>query len=147
MTDMQAALGNSQLKKINLFTKKRKQIARTYNENFKKIKNLEIPFEDKSISHSYHLYTILINFKKFKLTKNKFINYLHKNGIGSQVLYIPVFLQPYYKKKYNYNPKKFPISMNYYEKALSIPIFYDLKKKEQDKIIKKIIDILKIEKR
>ena len=70
------------------------------------------------------------------------MEYLHNNRIGSQVLYIPVFLQPYYKKKYNYNPKKFPISMKYYEQALSIPIFYDLKKKEQLKIIKKIKNIL-----
>ncbi len=142
MTDIQAALGNSQLTKINKFTKKRNQIAKTYNESLNKIENLKIPFKDKNIIHTYHLYTIQINFEKFKLTKNKFMEYLHNNGIGSQVLYIPVFLQPYYKKKYNYNPKKFPISMKYYEQALSIPIFYDLKKKEQLKIIKKIKNIL-----
>jgi dTDP-4-amino-4,6-dideoxygalactose transaminase len=70
------------------------------------------------------------------------MQYLHNNGIGSQVLYIPVFLQPYYKKKYNYNPRKFPISMKYYEQALSIPIFYSLTKNEQSKIIKKIKKIL-----
>ena len=66
------------------------------------------------------------------------MKYLYDNGIGSQVLYIPVFLQPYYKRKYNYKPNKFPISMKYYEQALSIPVFCDLTKKEQIKIIKKI---------
>ena len=64
---------------------------------------------------------------------------LYKQKIGTQVLYIPVFLQPYYKNKYNFKNKDFPVSMEYYEQALSIPIFYDLKKNEQIKIIKNII--------
>jgi UDP-4-amino-4,6-dideoxy-N-acetyl-beta-L-altrosamine transaminase len=142
MTDMQAALGKSQLTKLNMFTKKRNQIAKIYNQNLKNIKNLKTPFESKNIIHTYHLYTILINFKKTVLTKNKFIKYLHNNGIGSQVLYIPVFLHPYYKRRYNYKPEEFPVSMKYYEQALSIPIFYTLTKKEQLRVIKEIKKIL-----
>ena len=142
ITDIQAALGKSQLRKINLFTKKRNQIARIYTKNFNNIKNLKTPFESKNVVHGYHLYTILIDFKKINLTKNKFMEYLQNNGIGSQVLYIPVFLQPYYKRKYNYKPNKFPVSMKYYEQALSIPIFYSLTKSEQLKIIKNIKRIL-----
>ena len=142
ITDLQAALGKSQLKKINLFTKKRNQIAQIYNKNFKNIKNLKIPSKSKKVFHAYHLYTILIDFKKINLTKNKFMNFLHDNKIGSQVLYIPVFLQPYFKRKYNYDANKFPVSMKYYEQALSIPIFYSLKKIEQNFIIRKIKDIL-----
>mgnify|MGYP001252120761 FL=1 len=124
ITDLQAALGNSQLKKINKFTKRRNQIANFYNKNFRKLENLIIPYKSKKIKHAYHLYTILINFKKIKITKNDFMRNLMKIGIGSQVLYMPVFLQPYYKKKYSYRTKDFPQSMKYYEQALSIPIFY-----------------------
>lgn len=142
MTDIQAALGESQLTKLNIFTKKRNQIAKIYNKHFNNIKNLKTPFESKNIIHTYHLYTILINFKKMNLNKNKFMKYLHDNGIGSQVLYIPVFLQPYYKRRYNYKPSKFPVSMKYYEQALSIPIFYSLTIREQLKVIKKIKEIL-----
>ena len=142
MTDLQAALGKSQLKKIDLFTKKRNQIAKIYNKNFKDIKNLKIPSKSKKVSHAYHLYTILIDFKKFDFTKNKFMKFLHDNKIGSQVLYIPVFLQPYFKRKYNYDANKFPESMKYYEQALSIPIFYSLKKIEQNFVIKKIKELL-----
>ncbi len=141
ITDLQAALGKSQLKKINLFTKKRNQIANIYNKNFKNIKNLKIPFKSKKVLHAYHLYTILVNFKKINLSKNKFMKFLFECGIGSQVLYIPVFLQPYYKRKYNYKPNKFPVSMKYYEQALSIPIFYSLKKTEQSLVIKKIKEL------
>lgn len=142
ITDLQAALGKSQLKKINLFTKKRNQIAQIYNKNFKKIKNFKIPSKSKKVFHAYHLYTILIDFEKFNLTKNKFMNFLHDNKIGSQVLYIPVFLQPYFKRKYKYDANKFPVSMKYYEQALSIPIFYSLKKIEQNFVIKKIKELL-----
>ena len=71
------------------------------------------------------------------------MKYLFNKGIGTQVLYIPIFLQPYYKTKYNYKSSKFPVSMKYYEQALSIPIFYTLTKKEQDNVIKVITKLLK----
>ena len=142
MNDLQAALGKSQLKKINLFTKKRNDIANLYNESFKNVQNLKIPFKNKDVLHSYHLYTIQVDFKKTNLTKNNFFKFLFDCGIGTQVLYIPVFLQPYYRRKYNFNPKKFPVSMKYYQQALSIPIFYDLKKVEQKLVIKKIKELL-----
>lgn len=142
MTDLQASLGKSQLKRINLFTKKRNDIANLYNESFKNVQNLKIPFKNKDVLHSYHLYTIQVDFKKTNLTKNKFMKFLFDCGIGTQVLYIPVFLQPYYRRKYNFNPKKFPVSMKYYQQALSIPIFYDLKKVEQKLVIKKIKELL-----
>lgn len=142
LTDLQAALGKSQLSKINLFTKKRNKIAAIYNKNFNNIKNLRTPFKSKNVHHTYHLYTILVDFKKIKLTKNQLMKYLYNKGIGTQVLYIPVFLQPYYKSKYNYKSNKFPISMKYYEQALSVPIFYSLTHKEQVSVIKNITKVL-----
>ncbi len=142
ITDLQAALGNSQLKKINLFTKKRNQIANIYNRNLKNLENLRTPYKSKKVNHAYHLYTILINFKKIKETKNNFMKFLSKKGIGSQVLYIPVFLQPYFKKKYNYKSKDYPNSMRYYEQALSIPVFYGLAKSEQALVIKEIKSLI-----
>ena len=143
ITDLQAALGKSQLKKINLFTKKRNQIANIYNKNFKNFENLKTPYKSKKVKHAYHLYTVLINFKKINISKNYFMKLLLEKGIGSQVLYIPVFLQPYYKKKYNYKTKHFPQSMKYYEQALSIPIFYSLSKAEQNMIIGTIKKLVK----
>ncbi len=142
MTDLQAALGKSQLKRVRLFTKTRNKIAKIYNENFKDLINLKLPYKNKNVMHAYHLYTILVNFKKIKKTKNNFMKLLAKKGIGSQVLYIPVFLQPYYKRKYNYKSKNFPQSMKYYEQALSIPVFFGLSKREQALVIKEIKNFL-----
>ena len=143
ITDLQAALGESQLSKINLFTKKRNQIANVYDKKFYNVKNLKTPFKSTNVHHTYHLYTILIDFKKMKITKNQLMKYLFNKGIGTQVLYIPMFLQPYYRAKYNYKSSKFPVSMKYYEQALSIPIFYTLTKKEQDYVTKIITKLLK----
>lgn len=142
ITDIQASLGSSQLKKLETATKKRQQIAKMYIKYFKNTPNLMIQPIPNNIYHAYHLFTILINFNKINMSKTELMEKLQSKNIGSQVLYIPVFLQPYYQKKYNFKKKEFPNSMNYYEKCLSIPIFYDLKLKEVKFVaneIKKII--------
>jgi len=142
MTDIQAALGISQLKRLNKFINKRNSIANFYNKNFKTNNNISLINKSKEIKHSYHLYTLLINFKKINKTRNHIMKELNKFNIGTQVLYIPIFLHPYYKKKYNFKIKNFPNSNEYYEKALSIPIFFDLKKNEQKFIVDKVNKIV-----
>lgn len=139
LTDIQAALGNSQLKRIDKITKRRNEVANFYKQELKNISCVTLPVSSKKIYHAYHLFTILFDFKKLKISKNSFMKKLAENGIGSQVLYIPVFLQPYYKKKYNFKIKNFPNAMNYYERALSIPIFFDITKNE----LKKVVSIIK----
>lgn len=144
ITDIQAALGKSQLKKINKFFKARNKIAKLYNKGFSKNSLIQTPEVSNDVKHAYHLYTILINFKKLKKTKNEVMMNLKRLNIGTQVLYIPVHLQPYYKKKYKYKFGDFPKSEKFYDNCLSIPIFYGMKKKEVNFVIKKINDIVKI---
>ena len=143
ITDLQAALGNSQLKKLDKFTSIRNKIAKIYNKGFKNNKFITIPTVQKHVKHAYHLYTILIDFNAINKSRNQVMSELAKINIGTQVLYIPVFLQPYYKKKYNYKVEKFQNSIEYYNQALSIPIFTSLKKSEVNYIIKKINEIIK----
>ena len=144
ITDIQAALGNSQLKKVDKFTNKRLQFAKLYNRGFKSNNLIKTPIIKKNVQHAFHLYTLLINFKKLGKTRNKVMSELSNLKIGTQVLYIPVFLQPYYANKYNYKSYNFKNSMKYYKDALSIPIFPDLKKKEINFVISKINEIIKI---
>ena len=98
ISDIHCALGISQLKKLELFVKKRKLIAKKYDFAFKNIKNLKIPKILHNVSHAYHLYPVRINFKKFDINKNLFFKNLKKRKINLQVHYIPIHLQPYYKK-------------------------------------------------
>ena len=99
ITDIQAALGSSQLKKLKLFINYRRKIAKEYNKLLKVNKFISTPYEDKNVRHAYHLYTILIDFKKLKVDRNFVMKELRKKGIGSQVLYIPLHYQPFYKNK------------------------------------------------
>ena len=144
ITDMQSALGESQLKKVDKFIKIRRKIAKTYNDGFAKNKLIKTPAETSNVKHAYHLYTILIDFKNLRKSRNQIMNELKKNNIGTQVLYIPIYQQPYYSKKYGYKKVDFPAAEKYYEKCLSIPIFPGLKKNEVNYVIKKINSIISI---
>ena len=135
LTDIQSALGLSQLKKLDKFTIKRNKIAKRYNKAFKNNKNIITPKVKENINHAYHLYTLLLNFKKIGKTRNEIMTELFEHKVGSQVLYIPIYEQPYYNKKYKFKTKNYKNSQNYYNQALSIPIFPDLKPKEQNYII------------
>ena len=137
ITDFQCALGLSQLKKLNKFIKKRKEIAKIYDSQFKNSSFYTIPNVSKECSHSYHLYPLQIDFNNMK-QKKKLFKELYRNGINLQVHYIPIHLQPYYRKKYNFKKGNYPVAEEFYTKELSLPIFYSLKKKDIDRVIRLI---------
>jgi dTDP-4-amino-4,6-dideoxygalactose transaminase len=132
MTAFQAALGISQLKKIDKFIKKRNYLARIYES---KLKNLNIKFQliKKDNKSSRHLFIILVH----KKLRDKLYSFLDKNRIQTNLHYIPIYRHPYYTK-FKFNKKKFSNSEKYYEQALSIPLHYSISKKEQNFIINKI---------
>ena len=144
ITDIQAALGNSQLKKIDKFTKARRKIAKAYDYGFSKNQYIQVPKVSENIKHAYHLYTLLINFKKIKNSRNEIMKKLKDLNIGTQVLYIPVHLQPYYAKKYNFKKGDFQNSETYYDTCLSIPIFTNIKKDEIKYVINNINNLIKL---
>ena len=144
ITDMQSALGESQLKKLDKFIKMRRKTAKTYNAGFLKNGLIKTPSEDSGTKHAYHLYTILINFEKLGKSRNQIMNELMDNNIGTQVLYIPVHLQPYYSKKYGFKKGDFPAAEKYYQTCLSLPIFPKIKENEINYVIKKINSIISI---
>tara|TARA_S200000501_G_scaffold376965_1_gene433680 strand:+ start:7062 stop:8228 length:1167 start_codon:yes stop_codon:yes gene_type:complete len=140
LSDINCALGLSQLNKIELFFRKRKKIFDLYKKNFKPYYEfLHFP-KSKNKYNLYHLFLLGINFNKIKKDKNAFIIYLNKKGIFPQFHYKPIFKFSFFKNK---NFKKFPGTIKYYKNYLSLPIYYNLSKKEQMFIISKIISYLK----
>ena len=137
LSDINCALGLSQLKKINYILVSRKKIFEKYNKAFKDFnKNLKVPIYSEEIKPSFHLFLINIDFNNLKKNKDDFMKYLKKNNIFAQYHYIPI-----YKFKINNNKSlDFPGSEKYFKNTLSIPIYVGLKKKEQEKIIKVIKD-------
>lgn len=142
ITDIQCALGLSQLNKLKKILNKRAKLANIYDESFKNINGISIPQYNLRNKSSNHLYILNINFKKFKLTRNEFMQKLYEKNIITQVHYIPIPLHPYFKAK-KFHSRNLENSLRYYKEAISIPIFYNLGEKEQNKIIlniKKLLD-------
>ncbi len=138
LPDINAALGISQLKKINKFVKKRQSIAKKYFFYLKKNKNIILPYINSFCSHSFHLFPVQIVFKNLKKSKKQFFKYMLKNKIKLQVHYIPVHLQKYFKKNFLFKKGDFKVSENFYEKTVSLPIFYSLKDSQIRNICSKI---------
>ena len=139
MNELQAVLGIEQLKNLKKFIRKRNQQAKYYIKNLKKY---DIQFQkiDSQNYSAYHLFVIVLN--NFNIKKlNILIKYFLKNNIYVQKHYIPIYHHPYYKE--NFNPKNFPNTENYYNKSISLPLYYDLKRSEQDKVISIIKYFLK----
>ena len=137
MNEMQAALGISQLRKVKKFQIKRKKIAKIYSKELSQSSKIDIPIFKEESESSLHLYVI-------KVKKNKRDNLLiklKKKGIYTNVHYLPIHLQPYFKKL-GFKKGQFPNSEKYGAEALSIPIYPNLKNKEQKKVIKEILRLL-----
>lgn len=141
MTDIQAALGISQLKKLNKFVARRREIVALYNEKFSDL-NCIIPYEEEKLYSSFHLYVLLIDFKKVGKPRKQVMEMLKANNIGTQVHYIPVHLQPYYMKKFGYKNGDYPIAEDFYNQALSIPLYPKMSDKEVNQVIKNISTII-----
>ena len=129
LTDFQAALGITQLKKVKKFISSRKQIFNFYNKNLKNIKQVICPENSSSHNSSYHLY--IINFKNIKPgIKTDFIKFMKKNNVIVQQHYIPIYKFKLFNGNFlNTN------SENYFKSSISLPIYYNLKKKTQLHII------------
>jgi len=135
MTDIQASIGLCQLRKIEKLIKRRQEIINYYQENLKYLPDLILP-ETEIVDQrvSWHLYVIRIS-KTAKMGRDALIDFLREKNIGTSVHFIPLHLHPYYQKTYNLNPKDFPVANTLFSSCLSLPLYPDLTKEEQDFII------------
>ena len=127
-------LGISQLKRMDENLIRRKEIAQRYDEAFAN-KKVTLPIFKNKITHAYHLYVIQIE------NRNGLYNYLKSKGVFAQVHYIPVHLQPYYREL-GFNEGDYPNVENYYKKCLSLPIFPELSKEEQEFVINEVLNYI-----
>lgn len=131
MTDIQAALGISQMRKLDGYVKRRHEIATLYDESESKLPGTPIPQAQYS---SYHLYVLRINSEKSINKRDHIFKDLRSRGIGVNLHYYPVHLQPYYRKL-GFKPGDFPAAELYAQEGLSLPIFPTLTNEEHEKVI------------
>ena len=137
MSDIHAALGISQMNSLDKFISKRNELSQIYTEELKGLP-LTIQRVRKEDLSAWHIFVIHLKLKELKLSRLEIYNSLRNKGIGVNVHYIPVHLHPFYKNL-GFNKGDFPNSENYYDGAITIPMFTKLKKKE----IKYVIQALK----
>lgn len=142
LTEIQAALGVSQMRKLDTFINKRRKVAKRYSKFLKKLNNLEVLKSNENMIGAFHLYPIKIKFDKIQISRNDLIQSLKKLGIMSQVHYIPIPLQPYYKNL-GYTMTELPNAMDFYHRILSIPIYPGLGILKQRKVIKSLTKLLR----
>ena len=140
MTELQAALGVSQMKRLDEFVALRHQRQKRYDEL---LKNLPVvaPYQDMDSYSALHLYPIQIQTDKVKNTRKEIFEALRKNDIGVNVHYIPVHTQPYYENM-GFRKGDFPNAENYYESTISIPMFQGLTIEMQDKVVNVLKKVL-----
>ena len=141
MTDVQAALGKSQLMRINKFVERRRKIAKIYDENLN-FSYIKRPQQNPNSKSSFHLYPIRLTNPSEKTFRNSVYRQLLNSNIAVNLHYIPVYRHPYYQKM-GFEEGYCPNSESYFKEVLSIPIYYGLTPKQQDFIISEITEIMK----
>ena len=139
ITDIQCALGLSQLSKMEKFRQRRRDIVQHYNAAFKEVEWLMIPFEESFCDSNFHLYVLQFYFERIGKPRAWVMAELAKKGIQTQVHYIPVYTQPFYQKTFATNGKDCPKAEQYYQRCLSIPLFSAMSAQE----VKTVVDGIK----
>lgn len=141
MTDIQAALGLSQMEKLKTFIEKRREFAKKYNDAFDDMDAIITPFQQHACHSSWHLYIIRINFKKLNTNRSEIFKALQAENIGVNVHYIPVYLHPYYQK-IGYKKNLCPIAEKIYQEIITLPLFPKMSERDLNDVIagvKKVI--------
>jgi perosamine synthetase len=155
LTDIQCALGRSQLQRLPEFISRRQVIARRYNDAFASVEFLTIPslatgdplpatssdFNFSLVDLSLHLYTVQIDFALLGKTRTEVMQELRDQGVGSQVLYIPVYLQPWYRRTFGYAPGKCLSAEAFYGCALSLPLYPSMSDQDAQKVIASVCSL------
>lgn len=136
ITDIQAALGTSQLTRARKNVEIRRELVRKYNEAFADVKGIKTPYEASDVYHAYHLYIIQVE-DRFGL-----YNHLRANNVFAQVLYYPLNLMPYYRQFGN-KEGELPVVEDYYKHCLALPMFPTLTEEEQKCVIEKVVEFVR----
>ncbi|NOI15128.1 UDP-4-amino-4,6-dideoxy-N-acetyl-beta-L-altrosamine transaminase [Vibrio hepatarius] len=140
MTELQAALGVSQMKRLDDFITARHNLAERYNKLLESLP-LVLPYQLENTYSGLHLYVIRLQLDKISSTHKEVFDRLRDEGVGVNLHYIPVHTQPYYEKM-GFRLGDFPQAEQYYREAISLPLFHSMTHTQQDKVVSTLTNIL-----
>jgi dTDP-4-amino-4,6-dideoxygalactose transaminase len=141
MTDIQAALGLWQLKKLATLQERRYEVVRQYDAAFALDEALETPTTRSYVDHAWHLYVLRLRPDVLTIGRDEFIEELKRRNIGTSVHFIPIHLHPFYRDKYGYAPESFPVAYDNYRRMLSLPLNPRLTDQDAADVIEAVLDI------
>ncbi len=141
MTDIQAALGLAQLKKVEWMWGQRREIADRYTEAFKDSEIIKPPHGKADRISAWHLYVIQLNLESLSIDRSRFIEELRIRGIGASVHFIPLHKHPFYRNAFGYNSVDFPVAERFYERIVSLPVYPGMKDSDVNAVIGAVEDV------
>lgn len=142
MFDIQAALAKTQMDKLPAMQARRKEIVKAYTEAFKDLDSISLPGEAEYTTHSWHLYVVRLNLDNLTIDRDKFIELMAEANIGTSVHFIPVHLMSYYRENFGYKEGDFPVTEEYFDRILSLPLYPKMTDKDVQDVINTVTNIL-----
>ncbi|HSW31604.1 MAG TPA: DegT/DnrJ/EryC1/StrS family aminotransferase [Longimicrobiales bacterium] len=140
MTDIQSSIGLWQLRKLEAFQQRRREIVGNYSRAFEGIEPLQVPSQRAHVDHAWHLYVLRLRIDRLRIGRDEFIEVLARKNIGTSVHFIPVHMHPYYRDKYGYTPSHFPVAYDGYARSLSLPLCPSLSDKDVNDVIEAVLE-------
>jgi dTDP-4-amino-4,6-dideoxygalactose transaminase len=147
MTDLAAALGLVQLRRLHEMHERRAQIARRYEEALGEVAELELPRVPADRSTSWHLYIIRLELERLSCDRAAFVEALAAAGIGVSVHFIPLHLHPFYRDTFNYAPDDFPVALREYSRVISLPVYSKMTDDDVDRVIAAVVRTVRANRR
>jgi len=147
LTDMQAALGLSQLAKCQSMWARRCELAQRYTDALGTLDAFEVPSSRTDVQHAWHLYVIRVCPGELRIHRDRVIEELKVRGIGASVHFIPLHLHPYYRDTRGYRPGDFPVAEDYFDRCISLPLYPAMKDEDQTRVIEALTEICSLYRR
>jgi dTDP-4-amino-4,6-dideoxygalactose transaminase len=142
MTDVQAAIGIHQLRKLPAFQERRREIVRRYHESFSQCEQLQIPIARPEVEHAWHLYVVRLHLDRLRIDRARFIEELRARNIGTSVHFIPIHLHPYYREKYGFKPTDFSVAYREYQRIVSLPLYPRMSDQDVSDVIDAVMSVV-----
>ncbi len=141
LSDVHAAIGLAQLKRADEFMRRRREIARKYNEALRADDALQIPYAERGIEHAWHLYVLRLRPERLKIGRNQFVEELRERGVGVSVHCIPLNTMHFYQRVYGCRSGDFPVAEDIYSRCLSLPIYASMTDEDVNYVIETVLGV------